>query len=80
MVEPEIEIGIDSAMIAKQCVFRPANLSASQWVSFWESISKFDPHENETLRVRLDEALEEKRVLEELVSDLRDELQELSDD
>ena len=80
MVEPEIEIGIDSVMIAKQCVFRPENLSASQWVSFWEPISKFDPHENETLRVRLDEALEEKRVLEELVSDLRDELQELSDD
>lgn len=79
MNKPEIEVGRKSVDISGQCVYRPVQMSASEWLNFWETVRDADFSEVEILRQKLKEALDEIKVLEEIVSDMRDELRAKGD-
>lgn len=74
MHKPEIEIAIKHVDIAGQCVYRPGSMAASDWIHFWESVRDIDFDDAEIIKKKLSEALEEIKILEEMVREMRDNL------
>lgn len=79
MKKPDIEIGSKHVDIAGQCVYRPGSMSASDWIALWEAVRDVDFDEIESVRIKLNEALNEIKILEDMVSDMREELRAKGD-
>ena len=80
MTKPKMDVEPNLILFDKQTIFRPACMSASEWIDWWDSVKDVDPCEVMTLKQKLNDALLEIRELENLVEDLRDEIRELEDD
>lgn len=79
MMKPEIEVNRKSVDISGQCVYRPVQMAASEWLEFWETVRDVDFDEIEELKRKLSDALNEIKALEDIVSDMRDELRARGD-
>jgi len=75
----DIEVNSQHVVVANQHVFRPVDISQGQWKKFWSVAKDLDEKGILTIETKLSEVLEENKILNDLVNEMRDKLRSLGE-
>ena len=75
----DIEVSSQHVIVANQHVFRTVDISQGAWKKFWNVAKDLDEKGILTIETKLQEALEENKILSDLVNEMRDKLRSLGE-